>query len=135
MNIQNSNKARLFTIIIGAVGLAISNQAQAACEYYRSVACPLSYQCFGERYDLVTKDVFYNQRWSCGSGYTDPTYARARECNYTHVSANAYRTSQCGPFQMEPTKKLGKPQVCNALPCIGDGNRLDIPEGTGWFKY
>jgi hypothetical protein len=58
MNIQNSNKARLFTIIIGAVGLAISNQAQAACEYYRSVACPLSYQCFGERYDLVTKMFF-----------------------------------------------------------------------------
>lgn len=134
MNIRYSNKARLFTLIIGAVGLAISNQAQADCEYYRSVACPKNYQCFGENYELLHDDVSYNQRWSCGSGYTDPTYARARVCNYTHASANAYRISQCGPFQMEPKNKL-HPQVCNALPCIGDGIRLNIPENSGFFKH
>jgi hypothetical protein len=135
MNIQNSNKARLFTLIIGAVGLAISNQAQAACEYYRSVECPKTYRCYGEQYDLVDKDVFYNQRWSCGSGYAEPTYARARDCKYIHVSQNNYRASHCGPFQMEPKNKLGKPEVCDALPCIGDGIRLNIPESSGFFKY
>ena len=139
MNIQYSNKARLFSLIIGAIGLAISNQTQAACDYYKPVECPLTYECFGDTYDILEERVNYNQRWTCGSGYKDPTYARSRSCKYTFPLASAYRNSHCGPFEMEPlsidNNRLKGPVICPSKPCVGKGEPLGIPDGSGWFKY
>jgi hypothetical protein len=82
MNIQNSSNARLLSLIIGAVGLAISNQTQAAFDYYKSIECPKTYTCDNSPWILETQFQTYYQRWSCGSGYRDPVYQKWYRCVY-----------------------------------------------------
>ena len=139
MNIQNSNKARQFSLIIGAVGLVISNQTQAACDYYNSIQCPATYTCNNSPWIIETPNTRYNQRWSCGSGYRDPVYQKRYNCVYiSHFNHPIQTQAKCGPIEMRPqfSDQLQLiPVTCPSKPCVGPGQLVEPPwySGlTGW---
>ena len=102
MKIQSSNKARLLSLIIGAVGLAVSNQTQAACDYYKSLKCPLYYHCNNAVWEMLDTNN-YNQRWACGSGYRDPVYQKSYKCVYvSQINKSIKGQANCGPYEMRP---------------------------------
>lgn len=131
MNIQYSNKARLFSLIIGAIGLVSLNQTQAACDYYKSILCPPKYTCKGSQWIIETELTRYAQRWSCGSGYLDPVYVKSYQCVYiSNFNKPIIDQANCGPFEMKPqfTDKNGlTPVTCPPKPCVGPGEALEPP--------
>ncbi len=135
MNIQKSNKARQFSLIIGAVGLVISNKTQAACDYYKSTPCPQTYTCNNSPWVLLNKSQTYYQRWSCGSGYSDPVYQKWYQCVYvSNFNQPILTQAKCGPIEMRPqfSDRLQlTPVTCPSKPCVGPGQLVEPPWYSG----
>ena len=135
MNIQNSNKARLLSLTIGAVGLAISNQTQAACDYYKEIKCPNTYTCDNSPWILETQFQTYYTRWSCGSGYRDPVYQKGYRCVYiSNFNKGIHTQAKCGPVEMRPQFSDAHqiaPVICPPKPCVGPGQLVEPPWYSG----